>query len=83
MGLLTADEKATLEAEWKMEFTTTQATDFSMNDGSGEILRGDIARAAHYAHHDIPRELVKRWSAAARRRQARQGVSPEEAVAAK
>jgi hypothetical protein len=88
-NVLTEAEKAALEAEWKMEFETAQAPDFTLNDGSGEILAGDCARAAHYAHHDIPRELIKRWQAAGRRRAKRQlrnrqlTVAPEEAAAAK
>jgi hypothetical protein len=69
--MLTADEEITLEHEWKAEFETAQAPDFTLNDGSGEILTSDCARQAHYAWADIPRELVKRWAAAARRRRAR------------
>jgi hypothetical protein len=72
---LTADEKAALESEWWREFTTAQAVDFSINDGSSEILVGDCARAAHYAWADIPRELVKRWLAVERRRRARAKVA--------
>jgi hypothetical protein len=83
MGLLTADEKATLEAEWKMEFERGAGPDFTLNDGSGEILGGDCARAAHYAWADIPRELVKRWEKAARRRRGRRSASSEEVAAAK
>jgi hypothetical protein len=70
-GKLTADEKATLEAEWKAAFAEAQASDFMLNDGSGELLKGDCARQAHYHHHDIPRELIRRWEAAARRRRPR------------
>jgi hypothetical protein len=82
-GMLTEAERITLEAEWKAAFAEAQAPDFTLNDGSGEILVGDCARAAHYAHHDIPREEIKRWSAAARRRRARQQRAPsEETVAA-
>jgi hypothetical protein len=83
-GLLTDVERTTLEAEWKAEFATAQAPDFTLNDGSDELLTGDRARAAHYAHHDIPRELIRRWSAA-RRRRARQpppAAPSEEEVAA-
>ena len=86
MGLLSVDEKAALEAEWKAAFQEARAPDFTVNDGSGEILVGDCARAAHYAWADIPRELVKRWSAVVRRRRARQPVAspaPQEAVATK
>ena len=69
-GQLAESERAELEAEWKAAFQEAQAADFTVNDGTG-ILKGDCARAEHYHHHDIPRELVKRWSASARRRQAR------------
>jgi hypothetical protein len=72
---LSADEKVTLEAEWKAEFDRAQPDDFTVNDGSDELLKGDCARAAHYRHHDIPRELVKRWTAAARRRARARGAS--------
>jgi hypothetical protein len=71
MGLLRADEKAALETEWKAAFQEAQPDDFTVTDGPGELLHGDFARAAHYAHHDIPPALVKRWSAAARRRRAK------------
>jgi hypothetical protein len=83
-GVLTAEERATLEREWKADFETAQADDFLVNDGSGELLKGDCARAAHYAWADIPTALVKRWAAAARRRRARaQGAAsgaPETAL---
>jgi hypothetical protein len=85
MDLLSETEKATLEAEWKTEFETAQAPDFTLNDGGSELLRGDCARAAHYAHHDIPRELVRRWEKAARRRRERaerQPVEPAQEAAA-
>ena len=88
-GLLAADEQVTVESEWRAAFWEAQAPDFSLNDGSGEVLMGDCARAAHYCHHDIPRELVRRWTAAARRRRLRRkcdgksgaqsGASPEKA----
>ena len=67
-GLLTETERITLEAEWKEAFVAAQPADFSLNDGSGEILMGDCARAAHYRHHDIPAALIRRWEAARRRR---------------
>jgi hypothetical protein len=78
--LLRADERAALEDEWRQEFQRAQASDFTLNDGSAELLKGDCARAAHYEHHDIPRELVKRWTAAARRRRTRAIRSENDAV---
>jgi hypothetical protein len=82
---LTPEERVTLETEWKAAFQEAQPDDFTLNDGSGEIFVGDCARAEHYCHHDIPRELIKRWTAAARRRRARQPVissAPTEEVVA-
>jgi len=73
---LSADEKVTLEHEWKAAFQEAWAHDFTLNNGSGELLRGDCARAAHYEHHDIPRELVRRWEKAARRRRTRAERQP-------
>jgi hypothetical protein len=70
-GLLTETERITLEAEWKEAFAEAQAPDFTLNDGSGELLVGDCARQAHYVWADIPRELIKRWTTAARRRRGR------------
>jgi len=67
-GLLTAEETVTLEHEWKAEFKKAQAPDFSINTGDGEILHGELARIAHYQWADIPYELARRWTAAARRR---------------
>ena len=44
------------------------APDFSINTGDGEILHGELARIAHNQWADIPYELARRWTAAARRR---------------
>jgi hypothetical protein len=78
MGLLSADEKVTLEREWRQEFEQAQAPDFSMNDGTDEILTGDCARAAHYRWADIPTALIRRWEKAERRRRSR--MAPEKAL---
>ena len=69
--LLSADEEVTLETEWKAAFQEAQPDDFTLNDDSGELLKGDCARVAHYEHHDIPRELIRRWEKAERRRRLR------------
>ena len=69
-GVLGIDEAAALETEWRQAFAEAQA------------LSSDAERRAAYAEADIPSELVKRWSAAARRRRARQPVAPSEEVAA-
>jgi len=69
--VLAAEEKAKLEHEWKMEFERAQAPDFTLNDGGGELLVGDCARAAHYAWADIPTVLIRRWEKAERRRRSK------------
>jgi hypothetical protein len=69
-GLLGDDEKAELEAEWRRQFDRAQAPDFWLCLGPNEILEGAAARRAHYREADLPRELVKRWTAE-RKRQAR------------
>jgi hypothetical protein len=81
-GKLTTGEREGLETEWKMEFERAQAPDFTLNEGFGELLRGDAARTKHYRHHDIPAALVKRWTAARRRRE-RRSMALEEAAAPK
>src|SRR5262249_16625717 len=81
-GQLAEAERVELEREWKAAFQEAQAADFTVNDGTG-MLKGDCARAAHYTHHDIPRELIRRWTASARRRRARQLAPSPEAVTAK
>ena len=81
-GLLTAEEKTALEREWRREFETAQAPDFSVSTGDG-ILHGELARIAHYQGADIPYELAKRWTAAARRKRGKLAAAPEVPVAAK
>ena len=78
-GLLTAEEKVTLEREWKMEFQKAQAPDFSINTGDGEVLHGELARIAHLKWADVPYELVRRWTAAVRRRRPR-AEAPKKAL---
>jgi hypothetical protein len=70
-GMLAPEEKVTLEREWRREFEQAQPDDFTVNDGSGELLKGDCARAAHYRHHDIPTALIRRWERAERRRRSK------------
>ena len=75
-GVLTEAERVELEREWKMEFEAAQAPDFTLNDGSSELLVGDCARAAHYRWADIPDKLVRRWEKAERRRRERKSATP-------
>ena len=63
-GVLSAVECAELEHQWEVEFTRAQSPGFTMNTG-GEILKGDCARTAHYQWADIPRELIRKWTACA------------------
>ena len=79
---LTPEERVTLEAEWRAEFEAAQAPDFTLNDGSGELLVRDCARAAHYRWADIPDKLVKRWEKAERRRRERRPTPLREETAA-
>jgi len=69
-GVLSEAERAGLEVEWRQEFDVAQR-------------RGAVERRAHHAFHDIPRELVRKWSASARRRRARQPAAALEEAAAK
>jgi hypothetical protein len=67
-GVLGADEKAKLEAEWRRDFERAQDPNFSHCLGQGRFLRGEEARKAHYRWADIPRELLRQWKAERRRR---------------
>src|SRR5262249_52527742 len=67
-NLLTPEERAELEVEWRQDFEDAQAPDFWLCVGPGENLSGAAARRAWYRDRGIPRALLKRWSAARRRR---------------
>jgi hypothetical protein len=69
-GLLGEAEKVELEADWRREFDRAQEPGFWLCLGPGDWLEGAAARRAHYRWADIPRALVKRWTAE-RKRQAR------------
>ena len=62
-GLLAESEKAELEADWRAEFDRAQEEGFWLCLGPGEQLEGAAARRAHYRWADIPRILIKRWTA--------------------
>ena len=62
-GILTEAERVEVEAEWKREFDAARGM-------------GARERREHYEHHDIPDELIERWTAATRRKQPR----PEKAA---
>lgn len=69
IGLLSAEERSELEAEWAQAFAQARGMDAR-------------ERREHYEHHDIPSELVTAWTAT-RRRLRRQPAPQEEAAAVK
>ena len=66
-GLLTAEECAELDDFWRKEFERAQQPDFFHCEGPGQFLKGEPAKRAHYQWADIPRALVKQWTAHRRR----------------
>jgi hypothetical protein len=67
-GLLADDEKAALLRWWQAEFERSYEPDFFYTERPDEILEGARARALHYRWADIPRWLVKTWTAERKRR---------------
>lgn len=61
--LLGDDERAALEAEWRRQFDRAWQPEFFFCGGPDDFLEGAAARRAHYRWADIPKELVKRWTA--------------------
>jgi hypothetical protein len=55
MNLLSAAERVVLEAEWKEQFQKARGM-------------GAQERREHLAHHDVPAELIREWTAERRRR---------------
>jgi hypothetical protein len=66
-GMLGDGERIALEAEWRHEFDRAQKPDFAYCAGPGPWLEGAAARRAHYQWADIPRQLVRQWTAERRR----------------
>jgi hypothetical protein len=62
-GLLTEEERAELASWWREQFERAQRADFFFCEGPGSFFRGSVARRKHYAWADIPRELVRKWTA--------------------
>ena len=83
-GVLSVDEKVALEREWKVDFEKAHRPDFFHHTGR-EVLHGDAAVQAHLRWADVPRELVKRWTAALQRRGRvrHRAPAPSEEAAAK
>jgi hypothetical protein len=73
-GVLSAAERAEVEAEWKTAFVEARAM-------------GARERREHLSHHDVPNELATAWEAERktrpRRRRGRQPAPSEEAAAVK
>jgi hypothetical protein len=65
---VTGEEIAELEAWWREQFDRAWAPHFFHCDGPGKIFDGPIGRKKHYRWADIPRGLLKQWSAERRRR---------------
>lgn len=67
-GLLSDEERAELEDEWREEFELAQAPNFMCCIGPSKLLVGPAARRAALRSAGIPHALIKCWSAARRRR---------------
>jgi hypothetical protein len=74
--LLGDDERVELEVEWRRAFDWAQRPDFSLClgqqvDADDELaahwLEGTAARRAYYRDVDIPRALVRKWTAERKR----------------
>jgi hypothetical protein len=67
-GLLDEVEAAELAAWWREQYERAWSAHFFHCDGPGRIFEGAIARRKHYKWADIPRSLLKEWTAERRRR---------------
>jgi hypothetical protein len=77
IGALDADERAALERRWRVEFESAFDPDFFVAVSPSEILEGPPARRVQFASVDIPRSLVKAWTAKRKRRaRAIRGLAP-------
>ena len=66
-GLLDVEEKAALETEWRRDFERGCDPGFAISLRPDEHLTGAAARRALWADIDIPRELVRKWTAERKR----------------
>jgi len=62
-GVLSAEERARLEAYWREEFDRSWDPHFFHCAGPGKIFKGDAARVKHWLWMDLPLELHDRWMA--------------------
>ncbi|MGO8918026.1 MAG: hypothetical protein ACLQJR_19150 [Stellaceae bacterium] len=78
-GLLSEEERTVLETEWRHEFERGCDPGFTLSLGPDEHLTGAAARRALYRWADIPRQLVRQWTA--ERKRAAQTIHELEASA--
>jgi hypothetical protein len=67
-NLLEPGERAELETEWRRQFEKSFEPGFFICEGPGKFYSGAIGQRKHYAWVDIPKGLIKLWSAEYRRR---------------
>jgi hypothetical protein len=59
-GVLSEEERAQLERQWREEFDRSWRPGFSYCK-EGRIFTGDVAREYHWLWADVPPALVDRW----------------------
>jgi hypothetical protein len=84
--VLSADERAELEAEWRKEFDRSWEEHFFYCAGPDKIFSGDDARWQHWLFVDLPPPLLDKWMAERQRRsrvvrKLEEGGAPAEATA--
>jgi hypothetical protein len=67
-GLLAKEEAAELVAWWREQFEWAHGPHFFHCEGPGRFFYGAPGRRRHFKWADIPRELLKQWTAQRRRR---------------
>jgi hypothetical protein len=67
-GLLGVEEREQLVAWWRRQFERAYEPLFFHCDGPGRVFSGAVGRQKHYGWADIPRSLLRQWSAEHRRR---------------
>jgi hypothetical protein len=67
-GLLGEQEARYLLTWWREQFQRAWQPEFFFCEGPGKFFDGAVARRKHYVWADIPRELVRKWTAERRRR---------------
>jgi hypothetical protein len=65
--VLSADERAELEAQWRQDFERSWSPNFSFY-ADGKIYSGDDARWGHWLFVDLPPPLLDKWMAERERR---------------